>query len=50
MPALPRTSGDQSVMSSPLNRMWPELTSYSGEPNRVDASVDFPHPLGPINA
>ncbi len=50
MPALPRTSAPQEVMSSPLKRMAPEVTSYSGLPSRTLASVDLPDPLGPIRA
>ena len=37
-------------MSSPLNRMRPAVTSYSGEPSSVVASVDLPEPLGPMMA
>ena len=37
-------------MSSPLNRMRPAVTSYSGLPSRALASVDLPEPLGPISA
>ena len=49
-PALPRTSADQSVMSSPLKRIEPFVTTYSGLPRRTDASVDLPEPLGPMRA
>ena len=49
-PALPRTSVDQSVMSSPLKRMAPFVTTYSGLPSRTAASVDLPEPLGPMSA
>ncbi len=50
MPARPRSSGPQSAMSSPLKRSDPPVTTYSGLPISVDASVDFPDPLGPIRA
>ena len=50
MPALPRTSVLQSVMSLPRNRMAPPVTSYSGLPRRVWARVDLPEPFGPISA
>ena len=50
MPALPRTSGDQSVISSPRNRTDPEVTSYSGLPSSTEARVDLPEPLGPMRA
>ena len=49
-PALPRTSGDQSVMSSPRKRMLPCVTTYSGLPSSTEASVDLPEPFGPIRA
>ena len=49
-PALARTSVGQEVMSSPLKRMRPEVTWYSGLPSRVEARVDLPEPLGPIRA
>ena len=35
MPALARTSVGQAVMSSPLKRMRPGVTSYSGLPSSV---------------
>jgi hypothetical protein len=50
MPALPRISVSQAVMSSPLNRIRPPVTSYSGEARRVEARVDLPDPLGPMSA
>src|SRR4051794_9108850 len=50
MPALPRTSVGQSVMSSPRKTSRPCVTSYSGLASRVDASVDFPDPFGPMRA
>src|SRR3954467_8568477 len=50
IPALARTSGDQSVMSSPWKKTLPLVTSYSGEANRVLASVLLPEPLGPMMA
>ena len=49
-PALPRTSGGQEVMSSPLKRIEPRVTWYSGLPSRAAARVDFPDPLGPMRA
>ena len=50
MPALPRISVSQSVMSSPLKRMLPPVTSYSGEARSVVARVDLPEPFGPMRA
>ena len=50
MPALARTSGGQSVMSSPWKMIRPEVTSYSGEASSVLASVLLPDPLGPMMA
>ena len=50
MPARPRTSADQSVISSPRNRTDPLVTRYSGLPRRTDARVDLPEPLGPMRA
>ena len=50
IPALPRTSGDQSVISSPRKRTDPEVTSYSGLPSSTEARVDLPEPLGPMRA
>ena len=50
MPALPRTSADQSVMSSPRNRIVPSVTTYSGLPRSTEARVDLPDPLGPMRA
>src|SRR4051794_21632486 len=49
-PACARSSGSASVISSPLNEIEPSVTSYSGWPMIVDASVDFPEPLGPMSA
>ena len=46
MPALARTSGGQSVMSSPWNRIRPAVTSYSGEPSKVLARVLLPGSVG----
>ena len=50
MPAFPRSSTGQVEMSSPLNRMRPPVTTYSGLPIRVDASVVLPEPFGPMMA
>ena len=50
MPALARSSAGQSVTSSPRNVIVPAVTSYSGEPISVDASVLLPEPLGPMMA
>ncbi len=50
MPALARTSGGQSVMSSPWKKILPDVTSYSGEANNVLANVLLPDPLGPMIA
>src|SRR3954471_16086758 len=49
-PEWARSSGSASVMSSPLNVIVPSVTSYSGWPMIVEASVDFPEPLGPMSA
>jgi hypothetical protein len=49
-PARARSSGSASVMSSPLTRIWPSVTSYCGLPMIVLASVDLPEPFGPISA
>ena len=50
MPCLARTSGSQSVTSSPWSRTDPEVTSYSGLPNSAFANVDLPDPFGPMMA
>src|SRR3954462_4380181 len=50
IPAFARTSGDQSVMSSPWKKTLPLVTSYSGEANTVLASVLLPEPFGPMMA
>src|SRR3954454_2469594 len=49
-PAWARSSGSAAVMSSPLKVIVPSVISYSGWPMIVEASVDFPEPLGPISA
>src|SRR5689334_5205031 len=49
-PARARSSGSASVMSSPLNRIWPSVTSRFGWPMIAFASVDLPDPFGPISA
>ena len=49
-PDLPRSSEDQSFISSPRNLIVPSVISYSGLPRRTAARVDFPDPLGPIKA
>ena len=49
-PIRARSSGDASVMSSPLNMIWPSVTSRPGWPMIALASVDLPDPLGPISA
>ena len=49
-PALARTSVGQSVMSSPCSAIVPPVTSYSGLPSSVEASVDLPEPFGPMIA
>ena len=51
MPALPRTSVGQAVMSSPWNRIGPG--GHHGRqdcPSSTLARVDLPDPLGPIRA
>src|SRR5919198_2367287 len=49
-PARARSSGSASVMSSPLKRIWPSVTSRFGWPMIAFASVDLPEPFGPISA
>src|SRR5688572_9253830 len=49
-PARARTSGSASVMSSPLKRTWPSVTSKLGWPMTTFASVDLPEPFGPMRA
>src|SRR5690242_11402664 len=49
-PARARSSGSASVMSSPLKRICPSVTSRFGWPMIAFASVDLPEPLGPISA
>src|SRR5436190_640249 len=49
-PARARSSGSASVMSSPLKRIWPSVTSRFGWPMIAFASVDLPDPFGPISA
>src|SRR5688572_23611798 len=49
-PARARSSGAASVMSSPLKRTWPSVTSRPGWPMIAFASVDLPDPFGPIIA
>src|SRR3954469_6082584 len=49
-PAWARASGSASVMSSPSKVIVPSVISYSGWPMIVEASVDFPEPLGPMSA
>ncbi len=49
-PMRERSSGSASVMSSPLKRIWPSVTSRVGWPMMTLASVDLPEPLGPIRA
>src|SRR3954453_6450780 len=50
IPALARTSGDQSVMSSPWKKTLPLGTSYSREANNVLARLLLAQPLGPMMA
>ena len=49
-PALARRSVGQSVMSSPWKWIDPPVTSYSGLPSSVEASVLLPEPFGPMMA
>src|SRR3954462_11640435 len=49
-PRWARSSGSAPVMSSPLKAIEPSVTSYSGWPMIVEASVDLPEPLGPMSA
>src|SRR3954447_3278168 len=49
-PARARSSGSDSVMSSPSKRICPSVTSRFGWPMIAFASVDLPDPLGPISA
>src|SRR5688500_2707786 len=49
-PARARSSGSDSVMSSPLKRTWPSVTSSPGWPMTALARVDLPEPFGPIRA
>src|SRR5687767_4977059 len=49
-PARARTSGSASVMSSPLKRTWPSVTSKLGWPMTTFASVDLQEPFGPMRA
>src|SRR4051794_40993455 len=49
-PMRARSSGAASVMSCPLNRIWPSVTSRLGWPMMALASVDLPEPLGPMRA
>ena len=49
-PMRARSSGSASVMSSPLKRIWPSVTSRLGWPMIALASVDLPEPLGPMSA
>jgi hypothetical protein len=49
-PIRARSSGSASVMSSPLKRIWPSVTSRLGWPMMTLASVDLPEPLGPMRA
>src|SRR3954469_24767793 len=49
-PARARSSGSASVISSPLKRMWPSVTSRRGWPLIALAGVYLPDPLGPIIA
>ena len=49
MPRAARSSVGSLVMSSPLNRIVPLVTSYAGLARRALARVDFPEPLGPIS-
>src|SRR5688572_6049504 len=49
-PARARTSGSASVMSSPLKRTWPSVTSKLGWPMITFARVDLPEPFGPMRA
>src|SRR4051794_15958876 len=49
-PMRARSSGSASVMSSPLKRIWPSVTSKLGWPMIALASVDLPEPLGPMSA
>src|SRR5687767_4591265 len=49
-PARARTSGSASVMSSPMKRTSPSVTSKLGWPMITFASVDLPEPFGPMRA
>src|SRR4051794_18836048 len=49
-PARARSSGPACVMSVPLKRICPSVTSRPGWPMIALASVDLPEPLGPIIA
>src|SRR4051794_29980477 len=49
-PMRARSSGSASVMSSPLKRTSPSVTSRLGWPMIALASVDLPEPFGPIRA
>src|SRR5687768_8203896 len=49
-PARARSSGSDSVMSSPSKRIWPSVTSRPGWPMIALANVDLPEPFGPIIA
>ncbi len=45
-PIRARSSGSASVMSSPLNMIWPSVTSSPGWPMIALASVDLPGAVG----
>src|SRR6187551_634087 len=49
-PIRERSSGEASVMSSPLKLIVPSVTSSAGGPMITLARVDLPEPLGPISA
>src|SRR6478609_7586365 len=49
-PARARSSGSDSVTSSPLKVIAPSVTSSAGWPMIALASVDLPEPFGPIRA
>src|SRR5207244_8192396 len=49
-PIWARRSGLRTVMSWPLNRIWPSVPLYPGRPMITFASVDFPDPFGPMMA
>ena len=47
MPALARISVAQAVMSSPLKRMRPPVTSYSGDAEQRGGEGGLAGPVGP---